>query len=182
MKEIIESMKKKIKKLIKIALLSGISIISFALIEVKFSIFHIDSIFSKTENTIIQPTQEQIEDEKRWIEARSTISNFYNYLNLFQYKKARSYLTAGYAREVENYSVEKLQEWEDQKSSKTKIVNFERTEAGSKDTTKVFNYETRYDLKNKGGNCGEKLMAYVVLRENTWSIDTIQLDGYKECE
>lgn len=159
-----------------------ISLFGFAFFEFNFSIIHIDTVFSKTENKIVPLTNEQIKDEKRWADAKNTIGSFYSSLNLFHYEKARSYLTEGYAKENNNYSVEKLKEWQSRKAGKTKIINFQRAEGESKDTTKVFSYETRYDMKDIGKNCGEKLVAYVVLRKNEWSIDTIQRDSYVKCE
>lgn len=128
------------------------------------------------------PSEEEIEVENNWIEAEGTLSAFYNYLNLHDFEKARKQLSDDFAKKESNYSIASLTEWALKKQTDTKIKNLVREPGLSKKTTKVFSYETQYDLADGGKNCGEKLTAYIVLRDEKWTIDTIHPNGYIKCE
>ena len=161
--------------------ITPLTVIGFSL----FSFFDISFLslnISNVEQTTIPLTDEQVADEQRWTEAQYALTNFYRNLNLHNFDEARECcLTEGYAKDNEAYSVEELSNWTYEKSGDTEILNIERDTGNSKDTTKVFSYETEYDMKDKQV-CGEYLKAFVVLREGEWTIDTIHPNGYKDCK
>lgn len=167
-----------------LSLFTGVSLtgfVFFKLLSPSFAIISFDSILSITKEKTVLLTEEQLIDEANWFAAEEAISGFYRNLNLFRYEEARDYLTEGFAKNNSNYSVEKLVEWESKKLDKTKVTNITRNQGESKLTTKVFNYQTQYTLKETGEVCGDNLVAYVVLRDGRWTIDTIQIDSYTKC-
>lgn len=173
-------MKLKKKFIIASSIFGGITIITF--FAPSISLLHVNSLFSFNNEEIIVPSQDEIKNEKEWQEAQTSLNSFYTYLNLHQYNKAREYLSEDFAKSEVNYSKEKLEEWNLQKQSDTKIVNIIKESNLSKETTKKFSYETKYNLKSGKSNCGERLTAYIVLRNDSWTIDTIHPNGYIKCE
>jgi len=160
-------------------LFGGLALIDF--LSPSFSVFHFDSIITSTTELDV-PTEWQIREEKSWQEAQSTLSSFYSYLNLHQFEKARNYLSEGFAKDESNYSVESLEAWTFKKLTDTKIYDLVKEFALSKVTTKVFSYAIQYDLKESRKSCREELVAYIVSRNNQWTIDTIHPGQYRECK
>ncbi len=109
--------------------------------------------------------------------AVSTVSDFYRYWNLHRFEDARNLLTTQYAKNEENFSLEKMQEFALKINGGITILNLKLLENESKENVKVYDYTTRYTLKSDGNGHGEQLRAYVVFRNEAWTIDTIQVQS-----
>lgn len=143
------------------------SVLGNSLFGFSFSIF--DSLFAK------QPLAAEIADDKAWRDAKDVLSDFYLKLNLERYDAARKLLTEDFARTKVNYSVAKLQEWRRGMRGGITLIDIAPDYGSSKSSTKVFSYKTIYYRKNDPTSShGEFLRAYVVLRDEKWTIDTIQ--------
>lgn len=116
-----------------------------------------------------------LQNDKSWHDASDTVSDFYRYWNLHRYDAARVELTSQYAGQLPNYSVEKMKEFASKIKGGISISPLQPIEAESKENAKVFEYTTDYVLREDSAHHGEKLRAYLVHRDDKWTIDTIQV-------
>lgn len=162
------------KKLIEHWIISGTTILLVAMIA--GGSLQKDSNLSSM--TTVKPSS-NLDNEQDWKAASVTLSDFYRYWNLHRYDSARALLTTEYAAQKPNYSAEKMREFALGIQGGITLLNLKLIEAESKEFTKVLEYETSYVLRQDHRQHGEKLRAYIVMRNERWTIDTIQVQEYR---
>lgn len=120
-----------------------------------------------------------LQSDKAWNDASDTVSNFYRYWNLHRFDAARAQLTPQYAGQMPNYSAEKMSEFALKIKGGITVSPLQPIEAESKENAKVFEYTTDYVLREDSAHHGERLRAYVVYRDDKWTIDTIQVQSFR---
>lgn len=120
-----------------------------------------------------------LQDDKSWHDASDAVSNFYRYWNLHRYDAAYAQLIPQYAGKMPNYSVEKMNEFALKIKGGITVSQLQPIEAESKENVKVYEYTTDYILREDSAHHGERLRAYVVHRDDKWTIDTIQVQSFR---